>query len=546
MFNPFKTAFAENIFRHRYAQGLHDSWANLAERVVEDVCGKRWGRASHPLLSREDQLMLKKYIGEMKFIPAGRYLYYAGRPVSFWNNCFPLKAEEDTREEWGRIYQRASDCLMSGGGIGIEYSKIRSRGKVLSKTGGVSSGPLPLMNAVNEIGRSTMQGGSRRSAIMGILNWQHGDNQEFIHAKNWSPEIRRLKEQDFNFPAPFDTTNMSVGWDDDFLEMVLDGEVPDIWYQAVKEMLQTGEPGQLFNFDLNAERVTRNACGEIDSEDDSDVCNLGSVNFSRIEGLAELQHVCELGAKFLVCGTMRGQLPYDKVYTIRDQNRRIGLGLMGVHEWLLQRGYQYEVTPELRDWLTVYEDFSEIGAKEQCDRFFLNYPEGYRAIAPNGTTGILASTTGGIEPLFAVAYKRRYLVDGDTWKYTYVIDATAEQIINETGADPDSIETAQSLAADPRRRVEFQAEVQGYVDHCISSTINLPAWGTELNNQDKVKDFADMLLDYVPQLRGITVYPDGARGGQPITAVPYEEAKKNAGCVFDEIEEKCSGGVCGL
>jgi ribonucleoside-diphosphate reductase alpha chain len=276
------------------------------------------------------------------------------------------------------------------------------------------------------------------------------------------------------------------------------------------------------------------------------VCNLGSINLANIADLTELVDVITLGTKFLLCGTLRAELPYDKVYETREKNRRLGLGLMGIHEWLLKNGYDYEVNDELRQWLSVWREYSEKGANEHCDRLFLNRPVKYRAIAPTGTIGIMACTTTGIEPLFAVAYKRRYLVGGSDWKYEYVIDATAETLINEYGLDPDKVETAYSLAKNPERRVKFQYEVQKYVDHAISSTLNLPAWGSELNNEDKVNDFAEMLIKYIDGLRGLTVYPDGARGGQPLTMVPYNEAIKSRGVVFDEIEEKCSGGICGM
>lgn len=254
-----------------------------------------------------------------------------------------------------------------------------------------------------------------------------------------------------------------------------------------------------------------------------------------------------LASKFLVNGTIRGDLPYQKVYDVRKQNRRIGLGLMGVHEWLMKRSEGYEVTGELHKWLEVWRDESEKSANEHCDRLFLNRPIKYRAIAPTGTIGIMASTTTGIEPLFAVAYKRRYLVNGDKWKYEYVVDATAQRLISDYGLEPDVIPTSYSLASDVEKRIKFQYEVQKYVDHAISSTINLPRWGSEENNPDTAKKLADTLLTYVPGLRGITVYPDGGRSGsQPLTSISYEEAVKKKGVVYDEVEEKCKGGICGL
>lgn len=544
--NVFKTSFAENIFRQKYAQGVNDTWQALARRLVDDVCGKRGNRAKTQLLANDELTQLVEYITDMKFIPGGRYLYYSGRPLSYFNNCFCLRAEEDTREEWGSLANRACSALMSGGGIGVEYSVIRPSGYSLSRTGGISSGPLPLMYMINEVGRNVMQGGSRRSAIYASLNWQHEDMKEFMYAKNWSDDIKMLKEKDFNFPAPLDMTNISINWDDDFEALVSDGQTPNIWYESIKQMLSTGEPGHSYNFGMQRNETLRNACTEITSEDDSDVCNLGSINFANIKDVNELKDVVQLASKFLVCGSIRGDLPYQKVYEVREKNRRIGLGMMGIHEWLLSRGHGYEVTDELRSWLEVYKEYSEKGANDHCDRFFLSRPKGYRAVAPAGTIGILASTTTGIEPLFSVAYKRRYLVLGKKWKYEYVIDATAQRLIEQYGLSPDNIETAYSLSSDYEKRIKFQYEIQKYIDHGISSTINLPSWGSDLNNEDTIKPFGDTLLKYFKGLRGITVYPDGSRGGQPLTEVPYEDAISKTGVVYDENEEKCAGGVCGL
>jgi ribonucleoside-diphosphate reductase alpha chain len=158
-------------------------------------------------------------------------------------------------------------------------------------------------------------------------------------------------------------------------------------------------------------------------------------------------------------------------------------------------------------------------------------------------------TTTGIEPLYSVAYKRRYLENGSDWKYQYVIDSTAEQLIEELGLDPDSVESATDLAADPERRISFQADVQDYIDHAISSTINLPQWGSEGNNEDNVIPMAEIIAQYAPRLRGFTCYPDGARGGQPITSVPYKEAVGKVGNVYSEAHDICSitgGGTCGV
>jgi len=551
----FKTELAETTFRNKYAQGPNDSWDALAERLVEDVCGSRWG-STNKLMSDSDRTELAEHIKYMRFIPGGRYLYYAGRPYKAYNNCYLLRAEEDTREEWSAVTWRAMSCLMTGGGIGIDYSRLRPEGKVLSRTGGVSSGPIPLMYSINEIGRNVMQGGSRRSAIYASLNWRHEDIPKFLGAKNWSESIRNLKEQDFNFPAPLDMTNISVNYDD--AALFERGErfpheptalvKNSVFKENVKQALMTGEPGFSFNFGDKQNETLRNACTEVTSEDDSDVCNLGSINLGNIKSLEEFKSVTDLASKFLVCGTLRADLPYAKVYQVREKNRRLGLGIMGIHEWLLQRGYRYEVNDELKQWLQVYKDESTRAANAHCERLYISRPIAYRAIAPTGSIGILASTTTGIEPLFAVAYKRRYLTNGTQWKYQFVVDGAAQRLIQEYGVDPNKIESALDLANDPERRIKFQADIQDYVDMSISSTINLPAWGSKGNNEAGVQQFTETLAKYAPRLRGFTCYPDGSRGGQPLTSIAYEEALKHKGVEFTEVdvcEYTGHGGSCG-
>jgi len=541
----FKNSFAETVFKLKYSQGPEDSWDSLCERLVEDVCGTRWG-TDRALMSKEDREQLVEYMKEMKFVAGGRYLYYAGRPFKAYNNCYLLRAEEDTREEWAEIAKKSTSCLMTGGGIGGDYSILRPKGKVISRTGGVSSGPLSLMNMVNEIGRNVQQGGSRRSAIYASLNWLHEDIPLFLTAKNWPDHIKELKAKDFNFPANLDMTNISVNYDDKWLYNS-DRANLHTFKENVRQAMMTGEPGFSFNFGEKQNETLRNACTEVTSEDDSDVCNLGSINISNINSIDEFKNVVELASKFLVCGTLRADLPYEKVYQVREKNRRLGLGLMGIHAWLLQRGSGYEVTPELHKWLKVYKDESERAANEHAERLFVSKPVAYRAIAPTGSIGILAGTTTGIEPLFAVAYKRRYLTDGTKWKYEYVVDATADQLIKEYGLDPSKIDTAYGLSHDYEKRIKFQADIQDYVDMSISSTINLPPWGSKGNSEGDVSRFAEILSKYAPRLRGFTCYPDGSRGGQPLTEVPYEEAIKHKGITYEENADRaCVSGVCGV
>jgi len=552
--NPaFRSKFSEDIFNLKYKHEGAETWDQLASTLVTDVCGE--------FLQKDDVQRLYEIIRDMKFIPGGRYLYYAGRPNKFFNNCYLLRAEADTREDWANLSWKAESCLMTGGGIGVDYSVYRPSGAPIKLTGGSASGPIPKMSMINEIGRRVMQGGSRRSAIYASLNWRHGDIMDFLRAKDWQnmpvagtgKSLWDVKQEDFNFPAPLDQTNISVNYDDRWLmQYFADGSLGNVFIENVRQAMRTAEPGFSFNFFDKENETLRNACTEVCSEDDSDVCNLGSINMGRIENIREMAEVVELATKFLICGTLKAKLPYEKVELTRAKNRRLGLGLMGMHEWLIQRGERYEVTIELHNWLAVYKGISDKISKATADRLSISRPIANRAIAPTGSIGILAGSSTGIEPLFAVSYKRRYL-RGNTWRYQYVVDSAASELIDRYGTDPEQIESALDLAGDYERRMKFQAEVQDYVDQSISSTINLPAWGSKLNNEDTVPEFAHTLAKYAPRLRGFTCYPDGSRGGQPLTSVPYSEAVEKLGEEFDEHVEThdiCdisgTGGTCGV
>lgn len=547
---PFNSKLSYDTYMRKYSHTGCEQWEDLCRVLVNEVV--------EDVLSPEDKSQLIKYMSDMKFIPGGRYLYYAGRDKRFYNNCYLLRAEEDTREDWANLSWKAESCLLTGGGIGVDYSLYRDSKQTIRRTGGRASGPIPKMFMVNEIGRNVIQGGSRRSAIYASLNWKHGDVDWFLKAKDWhsinvagtDKTVADLKEADFNYNAPLDMTNISVNYDTEWLQNYYrTGEVGEVFLTNVEQALKTGEPGFSFNFFDKENETLRNACTEVTSSDDSDVCNLGSLNLSRIRDIDELAAVTELSTVFLLCGTLKADLPYDKVKSIREKNRRLGLGLMGVHEWLIKRGYKYEVVPELHKWLSVYKGVSDATSRIASCRLGISTPVANRAIAPTGTIGMVAGTSTGIEPLYAVAYKRRYLTGGNRWKYQYGIDAIANILVKQ-GIDPESIETASDLAEDYERRIKFQADVQDYVDMSISSTINLPS----VDNQSfTAASFADCLAKYASRLRGFTCYPDGARGGQPLSRVDYKDVVDKLGEEFDEhVEENdiCliggKGGHCGM
>ena len=545
---------ADTIYKQKYSLNGEEEWGDTAKRVVDAVVAPHFPEIVDELVQA---------ISDRKFLPGGRYLYAAGKPFAQVNNCLLLNAGNDSREGWAETMRRITQGLMTGAGIGAVYTGLRSRGTKTKGMGGTSTGPTALMQMVNEAGRHIMQGGSRRAAIWAGLHWHHPDVFEFIALKDWSDEVKALKEQDFNFPATMDMTNISVILDDDFFAAMEDRgfrkEYPNgdsgetytvdsrhaklVYWAVIDKMLATGEPGFSVDCGENVRENLRNACTELTSEDDNDICNLGSINLARVEGIEEFERLVEIATAFLLCGTVYSEVPYAEVAESREKNRRLGLGLMGVYEWLAMRGKPYSPDDELGEWLSVYATSGDHAAR-YADRLGVSRPVKTRAMAPNGTIGMIAETSTSIEPAFAAAYKRRYLKDGKDWVYQYTIDSLVQRLVDK-GADPDSLEYAYDLAHDPERRVRFQAWFQQYVDHGISSTINLPAQEEQSFTSEQ---FGEMLLTYLPHLRGITVYPNGARGGQPLTAVPYAEAAGSIGIEFSETSnaEACISGVCGI
>lgn len=537
-FDVFSNSFSQDIFLQKYSLDKQEMWRDLCLRVVTAVCGQ--------LLSKEDQEIIFQIMVERKFIPGGRYLASAGRPKHQVNNCFLFKAE-DSSENWAEAMYKATAALMSGGGIGFDYSALRPEGASIKGKGGVSTGPIALMRMINESGRFIMQGGARRSAIWAGLQWDHADTNKFLTLKNHSEELKALKLANLNFPLDMELTNISVIYNTEFYIAIDDVNHPkhqiakDVWYKNCLQAFSTAEPGMSFNFRKDAESL-RNACCEVTSEEDSDKCNLGTVWINRVKDTKDLRKVVKYATKFLMCGGIYSDVPTQKIKEVGTKNNRIGLGLGGMHDWLMMRGHEYFVVPELHRWLSIYEQESDSEAFIFAKTMNVAVPKGVRAIAPTGSIGILAESSTGVEPLYSKAYKRRYFKEGK-WHYQYVVDGAVKRLL-ESGIKLEHIKDAYDLTF--AQRIEFQADVQNYVDMAISSTCNMAPWGSETNNENTVQEHADTLLKYAKRLRGFTCYPDGSRGGQPLERVPLEEAMAQEGQVFEEAENTCLNGVCGI
>lgn len=530
---PEMSPFAQTIFLRTYTFHPDETWSECAARVAKAV-------AVTP--TQEKQFF--ELINDRIFVPGGRYLYSSGRPLQQVSNCFGFVAR-DSREGWAQLLHDATMCLSMGGGIGVNYSDIRPSGSPVGRMGGKSSGPLALMQMVNEVGRHVMSGGARRSAIWAGLGWQHDDISAFIRIKDWDQPIQHLKAIKFEYPAPLDMTNVSVIIDNEYIRLlnIGDSTVTKLHNAICDYMARTGEPAfrnQSLILTDDPGALTGNPCQEAVLHH-NDSCNLGSIVLPRIRDLSHLEYVTRIAIQFLYNGSIKGDYPTPEIAKTAAQNRRLGLGFMGLHEYMLLRGHRYEWFPELQNLLATWKEVSDDEAVHYAKRNNGPLPITKRAIAPTGTISIIAETTSGIEPIYCVAYKRRYL-KGDKHHFQYVVDPTAQRLI-AGGMPPDQIEDAYVLSQDFERRLSVQAHIQEYVDQAISSTVNLPTYGARGNNDPKL--LRDTIAKYLPALKGLTLYPDGARSGQPLEPIPINEARGQEGTIYEE-DGSCSNGVCGL
>jgi len=543
---PSFETYANNVMELRYSHIVHgrkETWEDIAHRVVDHVIS---ANITIPTMSASLTDSIFEIIRDRKFIPGGRILSQAGRQYHQTDSCFCLQVE-DTREGWAELLHKCTMMFMSGGGVGVDYSQVRPYGTMLKKSGGISSGPIPLIHAVDSIGAAVRQGGERRGAIYASLNWDHADIQQFIHLKNGNDCLQH--------------TNISVRFNKEWQEAYQGRQQAQdfsykntVFYDTLQHACQWGDPG--FQFDRD-NQILRNACTEIISAHDSDSCCLGSINVAAINSLSELSNVVQLGTLFLLCNTLYTHTPTDKVAQVKQQNRRLGLGLMGVAEWFMQRGLPYGYIPQRQNyfensvdfakWLQVYKQASDRAADIWSDKLQISRPIALRAIAPTGTVSIAGGqTTPGIEPIFCQAYQRTYNTlktqeYSNGYKKEIVIDPIVQKMLQQ-GHNVEDIDTAYSLAKSVEgieKRIAFQALCQGYVDNAISSTVNLPQYVQGI--EEKI---APILLKYLPQLRGITFYPDGRHDNQPVQQVDIKDALKQQNIL--EQHESCKGDGCSI
>lgn len=498
-------------------------------------------------------------MADLLFLPNSPTLMNAGTGLGQLAACFVLPVGDSIPEIFGAVRDMAI-IHQSGGGVGFSFSHLREKGASVRETGGVASGPVSFMRVFDVATDVIKQGGRRRGANMAVLSADHPDIVEFVTAKDDRTSLT-------NF-------NLSVAVPDAFMHAVAaDGPWPlvsprdgrwtaelrarELWQTICEATWRNGDPGLLFIDEINRHNPTpalgpleaTNPCGEAPLLA-YEACNLGSINLARLVGpsgldWSRLAALVELGVRFLDNVIDVSRYPLPQIEHMARANRKIGLGVMGFAEALISLGIPYASEEALTFAGQVMAFIARTarqasialaerrGAFPNCARSI--WPSrGVPAIrnatlitiAPTGTLSIIAGTSSGIEPLFALCYTRTVLDGAELPEVNPLFLAAlerqhlpVEQIIEEVAATG----SVQGIAAVPPElqrlfqtaldvpaawHVRVQAVVQQHTDNGVSKTVNLPATATV--------DDVRALYELAWQLRckGITVFRYGSRGEQ--------------------------------
>jgi ribonucleoside-diphosphate reductase alpha chain len=586
------TANARTVLAHRYLR--QDASGRVVEtpeqmfaRVARVIAMVDQRYDAHlPIEPRAAQYY--DLMASLTFLPNSPTLMNAGTPLGQLAACFVLPVEDDLRSIFNAV-RDAALIHQSGGGVGYSFSRLRPQGDVVRSTGGVASGPVSFMQVFDQATEVIKQGGRRRGANMGIVRVDHPDIRAFIHAKD---DESRLS----NF-------NLSVGITDAFMEAVecdhafslrnpRSGEVVEAL--AARQLLEEialaawrhGDPGVLFLDTMNRHNPVghvgtieaTNPCGEqplLPYES----CVLGSINLTRClrQGdidWAKLRGIVRLAVQFLDNIIDANQYPLQQIRTRSLATRKIGLGLMGWADALIQLGIPYTAPEALTLAAKLMQTLTDTARQRSVELgqergSFPCFPgsrweqAGYAAmrnatvstVAPTGTLSIIAGTSSGIEPLFAVAYVRQGL-DGMTLPEMhpeFVRQAKAagvygDRLVQQV-TQQGSIQHLQELPASLRRlfvtaldiepacHVRMQAAFQQHTDNAVSKTVNLPQHATAAQVYEIYR------LAYTLGCKGVTVFRNGSRAQQVLYQGKIPALARQEGAMHVHAEY---GGECRL
>jgi len=553
-----------------------EEWEGCCERVART--------AAAPEIAKRNQIeeVFFNMIYNMDFLPGGRILRNSGRPRGSLFNCYHLPIG-DSIEEIGQFYKDALTLWSEGGGVGVNFSPLRPKNDPIHGKGGKSSGLVSFMEGADFISKMIESGGSRRAAAIGHIDVSHPELMDFIDAKLTHGRLSHF--------------NISVMVNNDFLEKVeSDGDwtfkfkqksystvkARDIFDKIVENMVNCAEPGLInwSNFSKNNSYyflpvLGTNPCGET-TLGPNEACDLGSLvlpNF--ITGnintnWKKLEEVIKLAVRFLDNIIDVNKYVLQEIDITVHKTRRIGLGVIGLAEYLFAKKVRYgsekavSETERLMRFIrdAVYEASLELaiekGAFPQFDpiaygkaSFIRKLPAQLRmnikkfgvrnctlmALAPTGTISLLADYSSAIEPLFAKAFERKDRVSDRIY-----IHPKYQELIENDDEIPDWFVDAFDLQ--PKDHFEMQVACQKFCDASVSKTINLPAETTK-------DDLSNLLLEYIYDLKGVTVYRDGSREGQILNKISEEKVRKylkteTPQSHLQEGDLSCSTGTCEL
>ncbi|HSD20230.1 MAG TPA: adenosylcobalamin-dependent ribonucleoside-diphosphate reductase [Anaeromyxobacter sp.] len=525
-------------------------------------------------------------LGSLEFLPNSPTLMNAGTPIGQLSACFVLPVDDTMESIFGALGAMAL-LQRAGGGTGFSFSRLRPQGDIVHSTGGEASGPVSFMRIFDCATQNIKQGGRRRGANMGVLRVDHPDILEFIDAKRSG--------------TSFQNFNLSVAVTDRFMDAALAGgsyelihpgshrvvsrlEARAVLDRIVDAAWRCGDPGLLYLDAINRANPTpvlgeieaTNPCGEVPLLP-WESCVLGSVNLARmVRGASDidwdrLRHVVRVGVRFLDDVIEVNRSPLPRIAEAARGNRKIGLGVMGFAECLILLGVPYDA-PEAVAWADRLMAFIATEAREASRQLAVrhgSFPNWGRSVyaaggepmrnatrlsvAPTGTISIIAGTSGGIEPLFALAYRREHTLGGAP---LIEINPVFRRFLEERAIDaaplrdeilatgsarhlpgiPDAIRRLFVTATEVEvtQHLRIQQAFQRHVDNAVSKTINLA----------EDADDAEVAHAYVEGwrlgLKGVTVYRSGSKPGQVLTIGLDEDPTAR------ELFTKCDPGACRL
>jgi ribonucleoside-diphosphate reductase alpha chain len=563
---PAVTVLRERYLRRDDRGRPVESTGEMLDRVALFVAGAE--DLYEPGTSTEWAERFSGLLRSLEFLPNSPTLMNAGTPVGLLSGCVVLPIEDSLRSIFAAL-GHAALVHQAGGGTGYAFSHLRPEGDIVASTGGTASGPLSFLHVFDTAAGVVHLGGRRRAASMAVLDVSHPDVDAFVAAKST--------------PGDLEHFNLSVGVSHRFLRAVERGgthrlvnprtgrtvarvRAADLFGAICDAAHRTGDPGLLFLDTINRANPTpalghieaTNPCGEVPLLP-NESCNLGSINVARFTAggrvdWERLAGTVRVAVRFLDDVIDVNRYPFPELEHAAHTTRKVGLGIMGLAELFATLGIAYDSDAAVRLAGRLARHIGDHASQASVelaaarghfpafvDSVFARAGSPPRrnaqvtSVAPTGTVSLIAGTTAGIEPMFAIAYARnvldRHLIEVNPYfdrlarDRGFYSDELMSDIARTGGvranpAVPHDVRTAFPTALEiaPEWHLRVQAAVQRHVDAAVSKTINLPASATV----DDVRSI--YLAAWRAKVKGITIYRYGSRPGQVLTLLSGSEA----------------------